>query len=391
MDNQEIILPDTSKLIVSSSPHVLTKEHVNGIMRDVIIAMIPACAAGIIFFGISAFNVLLLCTLFCVGLEGLMLKILGKSLNALKDGSAIVTGLLLGMNLAAGTPWWVCFIGSILAIVLAKHLYGGLGYNPFNPALVARVGLLIAFPAQLTNCWPVNRFGEKAAQMKEALADLISGDLSPIMLQNSGQFTKEQYLAIKDAFLNKTTLIVDTVTSATPLDTISHATVNQQTGLVEGMPVMEYMDYFMGYIGGCIGETSALAILIGGAYLIYRRLIRWQVPFFYILTVLLITGIMHMIHPDMSATPLFHILTGGLMLGAFFMATDMVTSPVSAKGAIIYAVGCGLITSVIRLWGSYPEGVSFSILFMNAFVPLIDRISAKKVFGSKEAAQGGAA
>ena len=390
MDNQEIILPDTSNLIVSSSPHVLTKEHVNGIMRDVIIAMIPACAAGIIFFGISAFNVLLLCTLFCVGLEGLMLKILGKSLNALKDGSAIVTGLLLGMNLAAGTPWWACLIGSILAIVLAKHLYGGLGYNPFNPALVGRVGLLIAFPATLTT-WPINRFGAKATEMKQALADLLSGDLSTVMLQNSGQFTKEQFAAIKHAFINKTSLVVDTVSSATPLDTISQATMNPETGLVEGMPTMEYMDYFMGYTGGCIGETSAIAILIGGAYLIYRRLIRWQVPFFFILTIAIVTGIMHMIYPDMSVTPLFHILTGGIMLGAFFMATDMVTSPVSAKGAIIYAIGCGLITSVIRLWGSYPEGVSFSILFMNAFVPLIDRVSAKKVFGSKEAAQGGAA
>ncbi len=389
MDNQEIILPDTSNLIVSSSPHVLNKEHVNGIMRDVIIAMIPACAAGIIFFGISAFNVLLLCTLFCVGLEGLMLKILGKSMNALKDGSAIVTGLLLGMNLAAGTPWWICLIGSILAIVLAKHLYGGLGYNPFNPALVGRVGLLIAFPAALTT-WPVNRLSPKVAAMKEAISDLMNNDTSLVMLQNSGEFTKAQYAAIKEAFLNKTELLVDTISSATPLDAISQATMNAE-GVVTGMPEMEYMDYFMGYIGGCIGETSALAILIGGAYLIFRRLIRWQVPFFYILTVLIVTGIMHMIHPDMSATPLFHILTGGLMLGAFFMATDMVTSPVSAKGAVIYAIGCGLITAVIRLWGSYPEGVSFSILFMNAFVPLIDRISAKKVFGSKEAAQGGAA
>lgn len=384
MDNKEILLPDTSKLIVSSSPHVSANENVPGIMRDVIIALLPACIVGVIFFGIPALNVLLLCSLFCVGLEALALKALGKDMTALKDGSALVTGLLLGMNLASNTPWWICLVGAGLAIILAKHLYGGLGYNPFNPALVGRVGLLIAFPAYLTN-WPVNRFSEKAAQMQTAITDLISGEVTLLGLQNDNSFTTEQFTAIKTAFLSKTQLVVDAISTATPLDVIAHATtsVNPMTGETTG-PVMNYMDYLLGSIGGCIGETSALALIIGGIYLIYRGLIRWQIPFFFILTVVAISGTMYLVDPSQNATPLFHILTGGIMLGAFFMATDMVTSPVTKKGSIIFAIGCGVITSVIRIWGSYPEGVSFSILFMNAFVPLIDRISSKKVFGSSK-------
>ncbi len=386
MDKKDIILPDTSKLVVSSSPHVLANDNVTGIMRDVIIALLPACIAGVVFFGIEALNVMLLCTAFCVGLEALTLKALGKDYSALKDGSAIVTGILLGMNLASNTPWWICLIGSALAIVLAKQLYGGLGYNPFNPALVGRVGLLIAFPGYLTS-WPVNKCSEKAAEIKDAVNSVLSGEKTWAMIEKTSEFTTDQLSAIKTAIEQKSAIALDAITSATPLDVVSHATADLSS---KWGPKMEYMDYFLGNIGGCVGETSALALLLGGVYLIYRRLIRWQVPFFYILTVAIITGIMWLVDPTKNATPLFHILTGGMMLGAFFMATDMITSPVTKKGSIIFAIGCGVITSVIRIWGSYPEGVSFSILFMNAFVPLIDRISAEKVFGS-EGKKGGAA
>ncbi|MGL4855017.1 MAG: RnfABCDGE type electron transport complex subunit D [Lentisphaeria bacterium] len=320
----EVILPDTSKLVVSNSPHVHSKCSVNRIMLDVIIALLPAAITGVLFFGFSALFVMIMTTLFCIILEVACLKLLNKPLTIAADGSAAVTGLLLGMNLAAGTPWWICLIGSFLAIPLAKHLYGGLGYNPFNPALVGRVGLLIAFPTELTR-WPTNNFSSSN---------------------------------------------VDALVSATPLSMLNSGELSIR-------------ELFFGTVGGCIGEVSAFAILIGGVYLICRKLIKWQVPLFFILTVFAITGVMHLINPNTYASPMLHIFSGGLMLGAFFMATDMVTSPITTFGCIIFAVGCGIITAVIRLWGSYPEGVSFAILFMNAFVPMIDRFTRNTTFGAK--------
>ncbi len=324
--DSEIRLPDTSKLVVSSSPHLHQKQDARKIMVTVVIALLPACATGIYFFGWRALWVLALTTVTCVVLEGLICKWRGDDRSSLWDFSAVVTGILLGMNLSATTPWWVCVIGAALAIGLGKQIYGGLGYNIFNPALVARVGLIIAFPKIMTT-W-------RAPVPGKLMTD-----------------------------------IVDATTTATPLDKAAQ-------GIVEN----NYLDYFLGNMGGCIGETSAAALLLGGVILVYFRYIRWQIPAAYIGTVALITWIVQMT-TSQQAGPLFHVLTGGLMLGAIYMATDMVTSPMSKKGAVFFGIGCGIVTCVIRLWGSYPEGVSFAILFMNALVPLIDRYTANRPFG----------
>lgn len=314
----EIMMPDMSKVLVSPGPHIHTKETVPKIMFTVVLAMLPACLAGIWFFGLAALKVLLLCTLSCVALEEGWNKMM-KRPTTWRDGSAILTGILLGMNLNAGVPWWVCIIGGFLAIILGKQLFGGLGYNPFNPAIVARVGLLIGLPEIMTT-WNATR-----------------------------------------------TMGTDVVTTATPL------------GLPPG--VVSFTDVLIGNTGGCLGETSAIALLIGGAILIAFKLIKWQLPATFIGTVFVITGIAHWVDPTQYHPPVVHIFTGSLLLGAFFMATDMVTSPMTQKGAWIFGLGCGVITSLIRLWGSYPEGVSFAILFMNALTPLIDRMTVKKPFG----------
>jgi len=315
-----IRLPDPAGLIVSHSPHMRSGQNIRRIMFTVVGAMVPACAAGIWFFGLSALNVLLLCTVSCVAFEELWNR-LCKRPSSWKDGSAIITGILLGMNLNAGVPWWVCILGGFLAIILAKQLFGGLGYNPFNPALVARVGLLIGLPEIMTT-WNQPQAGR---------------------------------------------LMVDAVTTATPL------------GMAPG--TVEIRNMLIGNTGGCLGETSAIALLIGGAVLLYFKLIKWQVPVAFIGSVAVITGIAHWVDPAAYHSPVVHVLSGGLLLGAFFMATDMVTSPMTKKGAWIFGLGCGIMTSLIRLWGSYPEGVSFSILFMNALVPLIDRTTMQKPFG----------
>ena len=315
-----IHLPDPARLVVSNSPHMRSGDNIRRIMFTVVGAMLPACAVGIWFFGLAALKVLLLCTGSCVLLEEGWNRMTGRP-STWKDGSAIITGILLGMNLNAGVPWWVCIIGGFLAIILAKQLFGGLGYNPFNPALVARVGLLIGLPEIMTT-WNQPQAGG---------------------------------------------MIVDTVTTATPL------------AMAPGS--VEIGNMLIGNTGGCLGETSALALLVGGGILLAFKLIKWQVPVAFIGSVAVITGIAHWANPEVYQSPVVHVLSGGLLLGAFFMATDMVTSPMTRKGAWIFGLGCGIMTSLIRLWGSYPEGVSFSILFMNALVPLIDRNTIRKPFG----------
>lgn len=316
--SQSINLPDPAKLIVSHSPHMRSGENIRRIMFTVVAAMLPACAVGIWFFGLAALNVLLLSTVSCVVFEEAWNR-LTKQPSSWKDGSAIITGILLGMNLNAGVPWWVCILGGFLAIILAKQLFGGLGYNPFNPALVARVGLLIGLPEIMTTWNPTQ------------------------------------------------TMVVDGISTATPL------------GMAPG--AVEIKNMLIGNTGGCLGETSAIALLIGGAILMAFKLIKWQVPVAFIGSVFVITGIAHWVSPANYHSPVVHVLSGGLLLGAFFMATDMVTSPMTKKGAWIFGFGCGIMTSLIRLWGAYPEGVSFSILFMNALVPLIDRTTIQKPFG----------
>jgi len=340
MSDTEPKLPDASQLIVSSSPHYHSGDSVRRIMLIVLAALAPACLSGIWFFGLRALFVLLLCAGSCILLEALFARWMGKP-APVGDCSALLTGILLGMNLSAGTPWWVCVVGCFLAIGFGKMIYGGLGYNPFNPALIGRVGLLIAFPTHLTT-W-VKPVGSVATWAK----------------------------------------VTDATTAATPLGILGlHKAWDATQVMACGTRTLSYWDLSIGRLGGCIGETSAVALLIGGAILIAFRLIRWQVPVAFIGSVAVISGIAHLLSPTAFAPPLFHVLAGGLFLGAFFMATDMVTSPMSKLGAVIFGLGCGVVTSVIRIWGSYPEGVSFSILFMNALTPLIDRYTAGRPFGA---------
>jgi len=326
-ENPTVQLPDAKELIVSVSPHIRGGENVPKIMVQVLIALLPAAIAAVWFYGFHALRVMALCTAGCITVEVLWNAVAKRPLGTWKDGSAALTGLLLAMNLSAGVPWWICLLGSLLAIGLGKQIFGGLGFNPFNPALVARVALLIGFP-QLMTTW---------------------------VRPQPGSLTG-----------------LDALTRATPL-AMTAGEIAQQPHILS--------DLFFGNVGGCLGETSALALILGGLFLLVRKLIKWQVPVAFIGTVALISGIAHSINPELTAPPLFQVLAGGLLIGAFFMATDMVTSPMTASGALIFGFGCGLITSVIRIWGSYPEGVSFSILFMNALTPLIDRYTIGKPFG----------
>ncbi len=356
-ENQpDVRMPDEGSLLVSSSPHLHAKQDVQAIMALVMISLMPATFAGMYFFGTSAILVVVQCVVFCVLAEMLWCKLAGKPISTVKDCSAAVTGLLLGLNLSAMAPWWLCLIGALLAIWLGKQVFGGLGHNPFNPCLVARVALLIGFPKYMTTWVPTNWMQSSTM---------------------TSQYTK-MFNVVESKF-------VDGLTCATPLGEAKEA-------LTPHLYSTEaYWNYFIGNVGGCIGETSTLALLAGGIFLLCLRLIKWQVPVAFLGTVALFTLGMNLYDPGSYAPPLFHLLTGGLMLGAFFKATDMVTSPMTNLGAFIFGIGCGVITVVIRLFCNYPEGVSFAVLFMNALVPLIDRFARTKPFGfiKPKAVEGG--
>ncbi len=334
MSESEIRMPRTDRLIVSSSPHFHSRNSVFKVMLWVIIALLPSCLAGVYYFGLAAFQVLAVCAVSCVAIEALCSSVMKRMLEV-QDCSALLTGLLLGMNLPPATPLWICLTGSLIAIGIGKMIYGGIGCNPFNPALIGRAALLVSFP-QTMNSW------------------VIPG--------------------------------MDAVSSATPLQQLSQARTAVLEGnsgaLSEFLGQISYWDFFVGRMGGSIGETCTLGLILGGILLIALRIIRWQMPFFLLLTIVLFTGTAWLINPGAYAPPHFHLLTGGIMLGAFFMASDPVTSPLSRTGAILFAIGCGCIISIIRLWGNYPEGVTFAILIMNALTPLIDRVTGGKPFGA---------
>lgn len=307
------------------------------LMRDVIIALMPAAVVAVAFFGVGALKVILTSVAGCVLCEYLITRYLLKIPPTVGDNSAIITGLLLAFNLPSSMPVWMILCGCAMAIGVAKMCFGGLGKNIFNPALVGRVFLFISFPVAMTH-WPQPRWLD---------------------------------------FWN-----VDMQTSATTLGIIKHLDAQTSaTALSGNLP--DYWQMFVGYTGGSLGEVSALALLLGLLYMLYRRVITWHIPFYYIATVFMITGILWLKTGDLRYEPVTHLLSGGLMLGAIFMATDYVTSPMSKKGQVIFAVGCGVLTVVIRLWSAYPEGVSFAILIMNAFVPLIDKYCHPRVFGTK--------
>ncbi|MFA6483276.1 MAG: RnfABCDGE type electron transport complex subunit D [Bacteroidales bacterium] len=328
----------TNLLTVSYSPHLSGTESVQKIMYRVLIAMIPAFAVSLIFFGLGALVVTSIAVVSCMAFEYLINRFMLKAESTLWDGSAAVTGVLLAFNVPSNLPVWMIIIGSLVAIGVAKMSFGGLGKNPFNPALVGRVFLLISFPVQMTS-WP------KAIESRLAYLDATTG--------------------------------------ATPLAILKE-------GIKNGQPLSElmkeipgYAQMFIGNMGGSLGEISALALIIGGLYLIYKKVITWHIPVSILATVGLFTGILWMIDPGKYADPLFHLLAGGIILGAIFMATDMVTSPMTPVGQLIFGAGIGLITCLIRIFGSFPEGVSFAILIMNAFVPLIDKYVKPKRFGEE--------
>ena len=322
-------------LILSSSPHIHCGESIPKIMYSVIIALMPASLAGIYFFGLNALKVMAISVGISIICEAVSQKMMGKKITV-NDGSAALTGILLAFNLPPTSPWWMVTIGAVVAIILGKQVYGGLGYNPFNPALVGRVFLLISFPVQMTS-WAMP---------------------SPM-------------------FLNK----MDAVTRATPLGEMKLQLL--LTGRVPEFSSSDLFDFFIGNVGGSLGEVSMIALLIGAAYLLYRGYIGWLIPLSFIGSVMIISGIFWLIDPTRFLSPIFHLCTGGLILGAFFMATDLVTTPLTRKGMLIFGLGCGLVTITIRLFGGYPEGVSFSILFMNAATPLIDRFTKPKIFGAR--------
>ena len=323
-----------NKLIVSLSPHVHSGDSIQKNMYGVLIALIPALIVSFIYFVLGAAIVTVTSVAACVFFEWAITKfILKKEKTTICDGSAIITGILLAFNLPSNLPVWIIIIGALVAIGVGKMSFGGLGNNPFNPALVGRVFLLISFPVQMTS-WPVNTFSAMAS--------------------------------------------VDGISSATPLALMKQAIHGNADALKE---IPDSLSLLLGTNPGSLGEVSALALLIGLAYMLWKKIITWHIPVTIIATVFVFAGLMNLVNPEVYASPLTHLLTGGLMLGAIFMATDYVTSPMSKKGMIIYGIGIGFFTVVIRLFGAYPEGMSFAILIMNAFTPLINTYCKPKRFG----------
>ena len=323
----------SNRLIVSLSPHVHSGDSVRKNMYGVCIALLPALVASLYFFGLGAAVVLLTSILSCVVFEWSISKyILKYEKNTILDGSAILTGILLGFNMPSNLPIWIVIIGALVAIGVGKMTFGGLGQNPFNPALVGRVFLLISFPAQMTT-WPV------------------CGSV--------------EYL--------------DAQTGATPLALMKWAIQSGEVSVLKDLP--SSVDMLIGAHGGSLGEVSAMLLLLGCLFMIVRKIITWHIPVSILATVALISAILHYYVSDVYADPISVLCSGGLMLGACFMATDYVTSPMVPKGQIIYGVAIGALTVIIRNWGAYPEGMSFAILIMNAFTPLINTYCKPRRFG----------
>jgi len=323
-------------LIISVSPHIKSEESTARIMWTVSASLLPAMIMGAYYFGPRAVFTVLLCIIFSLFFEYVFQKSLQKQVM-INDGSGFLTGLLLGMNLPPSVPFYVPIIGSFIAIIITKQLFGGLGFNIFNPALIGRAFVLVSFPKLMT-VWS----------------------------------------APTSAFTG-----VDALTTATPLGILKE---HGQAKLIEifGDKVHLYWQLLMGNRGGCIGETSAIALLLGAAFLFYRGYITWHVPISFLGAAALLAWIFGGTDGAFTGDPLLHVLGGGMILGAFFMATDYVTSPATKNGQIIFGIGCGFLTMLIRLKGGYPEGVMFAILIMNCFAPLIDRAFRVRIFGAQK-------
>lgn len=326
-----------SKLIISLSPHAHGGDSVERNMYNVLIALVPALLVSFYYFGLGSVVVCSVSVAACVFFEWAITRYMLRRPTTLLDGSACITGLLLGMNLPSNFPIWMIIVGALVAIGIGKMTFGGLGCNPFNPAIVGRCFLLVSFPAAMTS-WPV----------------------------------AGQQMAYTDA-----------VTGATPLSLMKTAIKTGDVSVLQGLP--DTVDMLLGnvangYGAGTIGEVCALALIAGLVWMLWRRVITWHIPVTILATVFVLSGALHAANP-VYAHPMAVVLSGGLMLGAIFMATDYVTSPMTHRGQVIYAVGIGVLTVVIRNWGSYPEGMSFAILIMNAFTPLINFYVKPKRFG----------
>jgi len=323
--------PPAGSYTLSYSPHIRRPVTIRSIMRDVLLALAPATAIGVYLFGLPALRVLVLCVAGCVAMEVACQRFM-RTRVTVDDLSAAVTGLLLGLSLPPHAPWWICGVGAVAAIGLGKHVFGGLGYNPFNPAMLGRVVLLISFPAQMTAFYAPSAWG------------------------------------------------LDAVSTATPLGLLHEARIR---GL--GLGEAAHTDLgaaFWGVMPGSIGETSAAAILAGGLFLLWRRHITWDIPTGMLGALAGGAAICAWADPGRYIGAPFHLLTGGAMLVAFFIATDMVTSPLTTRGKLVFGAGIGLLTLVIRQWGGYGEAVSFAVLLMNATVPIIDRYTAPRLYGT---------
>lgn len=318
------------KLVVSASPHVRSKDTTSGIMFDVIIALMPALVMSVVYFGLRALTLTVTCVCSCVILEALSRKIMKRN-NTISDLSAVVTGIILAFNLPATIPLWMAVVGSLVAIVVVKQMFGGIGQNFVNPAMTARIILMTSFPTAMAR-W-----------------------IEPF----------------------QSAWHPDAVTSATPMAVLSGVQASDVSAVSEALPSLTQM--FIGAHGGSMGEVCSIALILGGLYLIARKVISPIIPFTFIGTVALVMLLAGSFNFEFVA---YELLGGGLMLGAFFMATDYATSPINKNGKIIFGIGCGLITSVIRLFGSLPEGVSFSIILMNILVPHIEHMTIPKPFGA---------
>ena len=324
-----------NKLLVSPSPHIHADISTSRIMRDVVIALLPSVIVSILFYGWSSVILLAVSVVTCILVEYLVTRYLMKAPSTIGDWSAAVTGVLLALNLPPACPWWVAVVGAIFAIGVVKMTFGGLGQNLFNPAIAARVFLLVSFPVAMTN-W-----------------------------------------ARPAGFIN-----VDATSGATLLGVVKEGLEKGDTlGKIFETNDFSYLQSLFINIGGSAGEISALAILIGFVYLLARKVIRPHITLSIWATIFVFSGIFWLINPEHFTDPLFNLLTGGVLLGSVFMATDYVTSPMSAKGGIVFGVGIGLLTMLIRYFGSYPEGVSFAILIMNSVVPLINKAFKQKKYG----------
>ena len=336
-----------------SPPYLAGANHVTLQMMQVLLALVPAVVAMVYFFGYGVLVNITLAVAVALATEALMLKIRERPVKPfLSDGSAVVTAVLLALAIPPLSPWWLTTVGVVFAIVFAKHLYGGLGYNPFNPAMVGYVLLLLSFPVEMTTWLPVASMSQQPVDLMMAISFVFTGQLPGA-------------------------LTMDTLSGATPLDAM-------KTQISQLRPPEVIMNQpLFGMFSGKGWEWVNFWFLLGGIYLIYKRVISWHVPVAMIGTLFVISGIFQLIAPELTGTPMFHLFSGATMIGAFFIATDPVSGSTTLKGRLIFGAGVGLLTFVIRVWGGYPDGVAFAVILMNMLVPLIDYYTQPRVYGAR--------